>query len=105
MTDAASKQPADATAPANPLGIAGIEYVEYATHEPQAFGAPEGYEVTIVPLGELRFTLRPWPLSVGQFQWPVKARRVPVGRYASREALAATPSEPVELLFEVAAET
>jgi len=39
MTDAASKQPADATAPANPLGIAGIEYVEYATHEPQAFGA------------------------------------------------------------------
>lgn len=39
MTEAVSKQRSGAALPANPLGIAGIEYVEYATHEPQAFGA------------------------------------------------------------------
>ena len=39
MTDAVSKQRTATSAAANPLGVAGIEYVEYATHEPQAFGA------------------------------------------------------------------
>ncbi len=39
MTEAVSKPRSGASSPANPLGIAGIEYVEYATHEPQAFGA------------------------------------------------------------------
>ena len=39
MTDAVSKQRTATSAAANPLGVAGIEYVEYATHEPQSFGA------------------------------------------------------------------
>ena len=39
MTETVSKQKSGTTPPANPLGVAGIEYVEYATHEPQSFGA------------------------------------------------------------------
>lgn len=39
MTEAVSNQKSGTTPPANPLGVAGIEYVEYATHEPQSFGA------------------------------------------------------------------
>ena len=62
--------------------------------EPQAFAVPEGYEVTIVPTGQLRFTLRPgrcrWDIFNGRYM----LRRIPAARYASREALAATPSQP-----------
>ena len=39
MTETVSKQKSGTTPPANPLGVAGIEYVEYATHAPQSFGA------------------------------------------------------------------
>ena len=39
MTEAVSNQKSGTTPPANPLGVAGIGYVEYATHEPQSFGA------------------------------------------------------------------
>ncbi len=39
MTETVSNQKSGTTPPANPLGVAGIEYVEYATHEPQSFGA------------------------------------------------------------------
>ena len=73
--------------------------------EPQSFDSPEGYDLSIVPLGANRFTLRPWPLSVGQLSHTVQARRIPVGRYASREALAAGPSEAAEIAFELTVES
>jgi len=71
---------------------------------PQNFDSTEEYEVTLVPLGANRFTLRPWPLTVGRLAWEGKARRVPVGRYVSREALAAGPSQTAEIALELVAE-
>jgi hypothetical protein len=72
--------------------------------EAQSFPTPEGYEMSVAPVGQQRFTARPWPLVVGRWNWTAKARRVPVAHYANREALAAAPSEAVELPFELVAD-
>jgi hypothetical protein len=72
--------------------------------EPQSFPSPEGYEVTLIPLGALRFTVRPWPLRVGSWTQAIRAHRTPVGFYGTREAFAAATSEPVELVFQLVAE-
>jgi hypothetical protein len=72
--------------------------------EPQSFLTPEGYDTSVVPVGPQRFTARPWPLVVGRWNWTAKARRIAISRYASREALAAAPSETVDLPFELVAD-
>lgn len=72
--------------------------------EPQSFATPAGGQLLVVPKSEQRFTIEPWPLAESTWRWTVPARRVPAGRYADREALAATPSELVELQFELVAE-
>ena len=71
--------------------------------EPQVFETPEGHEISLAPLSTSRFTAQPWPLAVERWEWIVPARRVPVGRDIDREALAAGPSEPAELDFELVA--
>jgi len=71
----------------------------------QEFATPAGYKLSIEPLGENRFTARPWPFRVPRWTWNLNARRIPVGRYASREVLAAGPSEQVEMTIEVIAES
>lgn len=72
---------------------------------PQSFTTPEGTEISFIPTGPLRFTAEPWPLTVGQWTSTVRARRIPVGIYRTREELAAAPSEPVELVFHLTAGT
>ncbi len=72
--------------------------------EPQSFATPTGGQILVVPKSDLRFKLEPWPLAENEWHWTVPARSVPAARYASREALATTPSEPVELNFQLTAD-
>ncbi len=44
-----------------------------ARGEPQSFATPEGYEVSLIPLGPRQFTARPWPLTLGRWNWTVNA--------------------------------
>lgn len=69
--------------------------------EPSTFQTPEGAEVTFQPQGTGRFSMRPWLLAESPFTATVPVRRVPVGHYKSREALAAGPFEFDELQFEI----
>jgi len=64
---------------------------------------PAGPELTLAPRGAGRVVLSPWPLTVGQLNLEVAGRTVPAGNYPSREALAAAPSQPVNLRFELRA--
>jgi len=69
--------------------------------EPETVTTPEGTELTLTPQGVNRFTIKPWLLAEAPFVATVPVRRVPVGRYTSREALAAGPFEFEELQFEL----
>jgi hypothetical protein len=70
-------------------------------YEPETFKTPEGAEVTFQPRGGGRFEMRPWLLAEAPFTAAVPVRRVPVGKYVSREALAAGPFQYSELQFEI----
>jgi hypothetical protein len=72
-----------------------------ARQQPETFTSPEGYELSLIPQGLLRFTAEPWPLTVGSWSYTVTARRMPVGTYRSQAELAAAPHEPVELTFQL----
>jgi hypothetical protein len=72
--------------------------------ESQTFETPEGSEIKFAPVAGTRFVVSPWPMAVPRWEASVKTRRVPVGRYIDREALAAGPSEPAELCFELVPE-
>jgi hypothetical protein len=70
-------------------------------YETETITTPEGTDVTFQPLGKGSFTMRPWLLAEAPFTATVPVRRVPVGHYISREALAAGPFQFDELEFEI----
>jgi len=69
--------------------------------EVQTFQSPQGYEVSFLARGPLRFTVEPWPFVVQRVTWSVRGRRVPIGRYVTREIFASAPYELADLDFEL----
>ncbi|MBI2827177.1 MAG: DUF3891 family protein [Planctomycetia bacterium] len=69
--------------------------------EPQSMQTPEGYYLSLGPMADNRFSVQPWPLSVERVRARIHARRIPVGRYASRAELAAAGGQQIELDFEL----
>ncbi len=62
---------------------------------------PGGKELTVSPLSPWRVRLSPWPLTIDSLNLEIPARAVPVAGYTSREELAAVPSQPLQLHWEL----
>jgi hypothetical protein len=69
--------------------------------ESEAVPTPAGPELTISPQDFRRLRLSPWPLTVAQLNLEIPGRIVPAGHYGSRDVLAAAPSQPVLLHWEL----
>jgi Protein of unknown function (DUF3891) len=69
--------------------------------EPDAVPTPGGVELSLEPQDARHVRLVPWPLDVGQLNLEVPGREVAAGHYSSREALAAAPSQPVLLSWQL----
>lgn len=68
---------------------------------PDTVPTPGGLELVLVPQDARHIRLTPWPLDVEQLNLEVPGRVVAAGHYPSREALAAAPSEPVVLSWQL----
>jgi Protein of unknown function (DUF3891) len=68
---------------------------------PDVVPTPGDGELTISPQDSHCLRLAPWPLRVGALNLEIPGRIVPVGRYDSRELLAAAPSQPVLLHWDL----
>jgi hypothetical protein len=66
---------------------------------PDEVQSPGGPTLTLVPEDAHNLRLSPWPLSIESLNLEVPGRMVPAGHFASREALAAAPSQPVLLTW------
>ncbi len=62
---------------------------------------PRGPDLTLRPLDDEHVRLSPWPLTVAGLDLEVPAVRIPRARYASGAELAAAPSQPVLLRWEL----
>ncbi len=69
--------------------------------EPEELESPEGHRLRIVPRGSGQIEVSPWPWKVDRLPVAVAGRAVPVAHYASRQALAAAPSQSVRLEWQL----
>ena len=67
------------------------------TREREVVETPSGVDLEIVPRGPSQFRLSPWPFTVDSLELSVPGRMIPAGQYASREELAAAPSQAIQL--------
>lgn len=65
---------------------------------PETVETPGGPELGLFP-DDSQILLDPWPFQTPELNLEVPGREVPAGRYASREALALAPSQPVQLTW------
>jgi uncharacterized protein DUF3891 len=72
-----------------------------AASEPETIETPGGPVLTIAPHDPLRMALEPWPLGVESLNLEVPGRAIPVAHYRSRAEVAATPSQPVLLRWQL----
>jgi hypothetical protein len=66
-----------------------------------AVPTPGGAELALDPQDAWNIRLAPWPLDVERLNVEVRGRAVAVGHFASREALAAAPSQPLTLAWQL----
>lgn len=67
----------------------------------EVFAEPGGHNVVLTPQQGLQVTAAPWPFSVDELELTVAGRQIPRLDYADDDDLAAAPSQPVELHFEL----
>lgn len=72
-----------------------------ATSEPETAELPGGGILRLTPGDGDRVTLDPWPFDVQHLTVEIPGRAVPRRRYASREELAAAPSQPLVLRWQL----
>jgi hypothetical protein len=69
--------------------------------EREVVETPSGNDLSIVPRSSSHLHLAPWPFTADSLELSVPGRLVPAGRYASREELAAAPSQSVRLRWKL----
>jgi Protein of unknown function (DUF3891) len=74
-----------------------------AAAETDVVPTPAGPDLTLSPQDSGHVRLSPWPLLVAQLNLEIPGRIVPRGHYGSRDLLAAAPSQPVLLRWELRA--
>jgi hypothetical protein len=65
--------------------------------EPQSLTGPDGETYVFTPRDARRIAIAPWPFRPRELVLQVDGRRIPFADYPSSEALAAAPSQEVEL--------
>jgi hypothetical protein len=72
-----------------------------AAGEQETLETPGGPVLSITPLDAVRLALEPWPLDVESLNLEVPGRAIPVARYRTRAEVAAAPSQPVLLRWQL----
>lgn len=69
--------------------------------EPETIETPGGPVLTLCPQGPAQIGLTPWPITVAELNLEIPARSVPLSRYQNPADLAAAPSQPVRLRWQL----
>jgi hypothetical protein len=72
--------------------------------EPQTLTGPDGESYVFTPRDARRIAIIPWPFRPNELDLQAGGRRVSVGDYPSSEALAAAPSQEVELAWHLSSD-